>query len=136
MPPAKRTTKPKEERVKTRELLLTKDDGSEVRVVVNAKHRLTFGPWSVPGKNEQDRYGNQGRSRGTLRVYEGTSIIAVFSGVVEFRDLSMETAKLVVREEGRKVWKRDDGSYESTEGVTQTKYWQEAPALPDPKEEF
>lgn len=89
--------------------------------------KVTFGPWSPP--TGQSRYdGSDKALSGTLRVYapEGKStenIIAVFSGVKGFRDLSLGYAEEVAREEGATIWKSDEHGYEREEKARSKREW-------------
>lgn len=93
-------------------------EGKKVfRVTIPDDARLTFGPWSPP-TGEAKAYGiNEKALSGTLRVYsKGTkateNILAVFSGVTGFRDLStIDVAERVATEEVRTVWKSDAKGY-------------------------
>ncbi len=94
------------------------------KVTVPDGARITFGPWSPP--SEKARYEPQPRN-GTLRIYEGTksteNIIAVFSGVQGFRDLSLGYSEEVAREEGAVIWKDDEQGYMREEKVQRKKDW-------------
>ena len=64
---------------------------------------------------------------GTLRVYEtakaGASVLAVFSGVTGYRDMSIEYAEEVAREEGAVIWKSDKDGYKREEKVSRASDW-------------
>jgi hypothetical protein len=94
------------------------------KITVPDGARITFGPWSPPSK--EARYEPQPRN-GTLRVYEGAksteNIIAVFSGVQGFRDLSLGYAEVVAREEGSIIWKDDKEGYMREEKVKRSEDW-------------
>lgn len=87
------TKKVEEESVEPRRLLVFQGDKSFL-ITVPQDARTTFGPWSPPNMATVDRWGGRvpGRSDGTLRVYGRTKehVLAVFSGVTGFRDLSLE----------------------------------------------
>lgn len=92
-------------------------EGKKVfRVTIPDDARLTFGPWSPP---TGDKYNvNEKALSGTLRVYKGgttksaENILAVFSGVTGFRDLStVDVSERVATEEVRTVWKSDARGY-------------------------
>ena len=114
-----------------RVLLVHADKVFKVTVPDDAK--ITFGPWSPPpkGKEAWDRESR----RGTLRIYRGTekNIIAVFSNVVSFRDLSLGYSEEVAREEGAVIWKSDQNGYEREEKIGRKKEWVDMQALPTPK---
>lgn len=98
------------------------------KVTVPDDAKMTFGPWSPPGDGVK-QYGNVSDRAlvGTLRIYQGTkasdNILAVFSGVTGFRDLSLEYAEEVAKEEGATIWKSDQNGYEREEKVKRTKEW-------------
>lgn len=97
------------------------------KITVPNDAKLTFGPWSPPhlGTTQRD-YGTSDKALlGTLRVYRGNkeNILAVFSGVTGFRDLSLEYAEEVAKEEGATIWKSDQNGYEREEKVSQKKEW-------------
>jgi hypothetical protein len=101
------------------------------KVTVPDEAKMTFGPWSPP---TEGKYGVSDRALiGTLRIYKGAkssdNILAVFSGVKGFRDLSLEYAEEVAREEGAVIWKSDQNGYEREEKVQRHASW--APADPD-----
>jgi hypothetical protein len=95
-------------------ILVEREGKKDFRIVVPDDAKLTFGPWSPP--TGQSRYDNSDRSlRGTLRIYKGSksteNVIAVFSGVTGFRDLSLDFMEKVVVEEGSTIWKNDQNGY-------------------------
>jgi len=122
----------------SKELLVFGEKTFKITVPDDAK--ITFGPFSPPGKmGYSDR---PERALGTLRIYQKSkdNIIAVFSGVKGFRDLSLEYAEEVAREEGATIWKSDRDGYQREERVTRQREWVEpvkeiAPA-PDPSEDM
>lgn len=97
---------------------------------------LTFGPWSPPRDPEikGNGYRTDEQRRGTLRVYgpDKKSILAVFSGVTSFRDLSViNYAEQVEKVESETIWKDDkDGYFRQTKGTRATEWVDRAPALP------
>jgi len=97
------------------------------KITVPDDSRVTFGPWSPPTGSE--KYATSDRALvGTLRVYQGTpksseNVIAVFSQVTGFRDLSLEYAEEVAKEEGATIWKSDKNGYEREEKVSRKKEW-------------
>lgn len=106
----------------SKEILVFGDKTFKITVPDGAT--ITFGPWSPPSKDA--RYEPQPRN-GTLRVYEGSkstaNIIAVFSGVTGFRDLSLGYAEVVAREEGSIIWKDDKEGYLREEKVRRGEDW-------------
>ncbi len=109
------------------------------KITVPAGARVTFGPWSPPSA-ESKNYGTSDRALvGTLRVYHGASrttenVIAVFSGVTGFRDLSIGYAEQVAREEGATIWKDDENGYVREEKVKREQAWI-TPQLGEPTED-
>lgn len=105
-----------------RQILVQGDKTFKISIPDDAK--VTFGPWSPPKK---EGYGHTEERRGTLRIYKGTkeNIIACFSGVVSFRDLSMGYAEEVVREEGSVIWKDDEQGYVREDKVSRARDWVE-----------
>lgn len=98
------------------------------KLVVPDDAKLTFGPWSPP--TGENKYSGQVSDRalvGTLRIYRGTksteNILAVFSGVTGFRDLSLDYAEEVAKEEGATIWKSDQNGYEREEKVNRERRW-------------
>lgn len=95
-------------------LLVQKENGKEFRITVPPNATITFGPWSPPTSKER-AYGDNRSSQGTLRIYEGpkstASIIAVFSGVASFRDVSIDYMEKIATEEVRTMWKSDKDGY-------------------------
>lgn len=89
--------------------------------------KVTFGPWSPPVAEQ--KYGSSDRALiGTLRVYSSLgktteNILAVFSGVTGFRDLSLGYAEEVAREEGATIWKDDENGYVRENKVSRTRQW-------------
>lgn len=81
------------------------------RITVPDDAKVTFGPWSPPKKGEY--YDAQGVKTGTLRIYQGSkdNIIACFSGVKSFRDLSIDYMEEIAKEEGTVIWKSDNEGY-------------------------
>jgi hypothetical protein len=104
----------------TRELLVFGTKTFKVQVPTKAK--LTFAPFSPPSKT--DGYARRpDNAVGTLRVYEGTNIIAVFSGVSGYRDTSLGYMEEVAREEGATIWKDDEKGYMREEKVQRRREW-------------
>ena len=109
----------------SRELLVIGTKTFKITIPDEAK--ITFGPWSPGGSD--DKYG--GRSdkalNGTLRVYanskSGASVLAVFSGVTSYRDLSIDYTEQVAKEEGAVIWKSDKDGYSREEKVKKGSDW-------------
>jgi len=105
----------KEQVVKARTIMVRTTDDKEFKLVVPAGSKLTFGP-AVPYANKPGYPSDGGRGY-ALRVYAGKAadtLMACFCNVAEFRDLSLEVAKLVIREAGKTVWKSDEKGYSTT----------------------
>jgi len=107
-----------------RELLVFGEKTFRVKVPPDAK--ITFGPFSPP-TGQRDNWMASGKAVGTLRIYKGTkdNIIGCFSNVTGFRDLSMEYAEEVAREEGAVIWKSDKDGYQREEKVQRASDWVE-----------
>lgn len=100
------------------------------KITVPDDAKITFGPFSPPTK--QGGYDtNLQRAVGTLRIYGKTKehVIAVFSGVEGFRDLSLDYSEMVAKEEGATIWKSDQHGYEREEKISRKNEWVDAPAL-------
>jgi len=110
-----------------REVLVFGDKNFKIRIPEDA--RLTFGPFSPPPRGNQRGMGewSDGAKAGTLRVYGKTQkdVLAVFSGVRGFRDLSVGYAEEVAREEGATVWKDDEKGYVREEKRSLKREWVE-----------
>jgi|SRR5579871_419375 len=115
-----------------RTLLVQGEKVFKIEIPDDAK--VTFGPWSPPNKNGQ--YGDY-KAVGTLRIYRGTkdNIIACFSGVGGFRDITMGYMEQVAKEEGATMWKSDQKGYVREEKVAVANEWvnPQLPAAPAPK---
>lgn len=102
------------------------------KIEIPDESKVTFGPWS-PQTGEKYNTSERALS-GTLRIYAGgtaaSSILAVFSGVKGFRDLSINYAEEVAREEGSIIWKSDRDGYQREEKVQRSADWMAIPALP------
>ena len=107
----------------TRELLVFAEKTFKISVPLDAK--ITFGPFSPPTAGGRDNWMQSGRAAGTLRIYKGTkdNIIAVFTDVRGFRDLSLDYAEEVAREEGAALWKSDHEGYYREEKVQRSSDW-------------
>ncbi len=121
-----------------RELLVYGEKTFKIKIPDDA--RVTFGPWSPPTGKERT-YDQTGRSLvGTLRIYENakasSSILAVFSGVRGYRDLSLDYDEETAREEGAIIWKSDKRGYYREEKVTRDSDWIDPiKKLPPPENE-
>lgn len=97
------------------------------KITVPDEAKITFGPWSPPNSSEKAYAVNEKALSGTLRVYESSnakaSVLAVFSGVSGYRDLSLEYEEEVAREEGAILWKSDRDGYKREEKVNRTREW-------------
>lgn len=94
-------------------LQLIKGDDSELRIEIPKTARVTFGP-SVP-YTPKNGFGQHQGSGYSLRVYEDTtqnSLVAVFSNIVSFRDLTIPCFKAIVKESGQTLWKSDEEGYQ------------------------
>lgn len=115
---ASKTNKKSESPVKSRTLLCMGSEG-EFKITIPEGARVTFGP-NVPFTPRANAYASPDRGY-SLRVYEGKgndTLIAVFSNVASFRDITLPHAKLVVREAGKSMWKSDENGYEVSESVS------------------
>jgi len=98
--------------------------------------RLTFSPWSPPsakGRNFGYEDGGGGRAAGTLRIYKGSGdkdILACFSGVTGFRDMSLNVLEQVTVQQGDTVWKDDGNNYSRQSKEARTKEWRLAELPP------
>lgn len=103
-----------------RELLVNGEKTFKVTVPEGAK--ITFSPWSPPRKGE---FREQSHAAGTLRIYQGSkdNIVACYSGVTSFRDLSLGYAEQVAREEGATIWKDDEKGYVREHKQSVTREW-------------
>ena len=114
-----------------KQLLVFGDKTFKISIPDDAK--VTFGPFSPPTKGQSY---NEDRARGTLRIYQGTkeNILACFAGVHGFRDLSLQYAEEVAKEEGATIWKSDENGYEREEKRSSRREWVdvEVPTLPAP----
>lgn len=118
--------KTKDDEVKSRTLLIQMKD-EEYRVTIPPGARITFGPTIPYQKKNKNGYSTESHDGYSLRVYEtakNDSLIAVFSGVSSFRDISMPHAKLIIREAGKSVWKSDEEGYKVEEEVKREQVFQ------------
>ncbi|MFI5223895.1 MAG: hypothetical protein ACHQX3_06570 [Nitrospirales bacterium] len=100
---------------------------------------LSFAPWSPPNRNgDKNLYSPVAeKNRGTLRIYSSglkSPILACFSDVVSFRDMSIGYAEEIVKEEGATIWRDDEKGYYRDAKVSRTKEWA-SPALGEATQE-
>lgn len=111
-----------------RTLLVYGQKTFKINIPDNAK--VTFGPFSPPKADKNDRWGEQ-EKRGTLRVYDGpttsATMLAVFTHVDGFRDLSVGYAEEVAKEEGATIWKDDAEGYVRATHVQRDVDWIDDP---------
>lgn len=109
--------KHKESDEKRRTLLVSTAKDGQFKIEIPDGAKLTFGPAIPFGKGE--RYSGVSVSEYALRIYQGSkeNLIAVFTGVREFRDIDMPISKKVTSEAGKTLWKSDEGGYEVTQAV-------------------
>ncbi len=98
------------------------------KITVPDDAKITFGPWSPP-RSKDSKWNepmDSGRG-GTLRIYQGTkdNIIACFSNIHGFRDLSLEYAEEVAKEEGATIWKDDEHGYVRETKMAMKRKWVE-----------
>lgn len=106
-----------------RQLLVFGEKTFKIEIPADAK--ITFGPFSPPSGGHRDNWMASGKAEGTLRIYGKTKehIIAVFAGVRGFRDLSLNYAEEVAREEGATIWKSDEEGYIREDKIARTREW-------------
>jgi len=111
-----------------RELLVFGEKTFKITVPDDAK--ITFGPFSPP-TNDRNNWVSTGRAEGTLRIYQGSkeNVVAVFAGVRGFRDLSLQYAEEVAKEEGATIWKSDQHGYMREDKIQRTNEWVDDPPL-------
>jgi hypothetical protein len=112
-----------------RQLLVFGERTFKIEVPDDAK--VTFGPWSPPSRGDVNWQGS-GRAEGTLRIYRGSkeNIVALFTGVRGFRDLSLSYQEQVAKEEGATIWKDDDEGYVREDKFSRKKEWREIEGPP------
>ena len=97
------------------------------KIAVPDDAKMTFGPFSPPTAAGREQWMSSGRAAGTLRIYKGAkkdeNIMAVFAGVSGFRDLSLEYAEEVTKEEGATIWKSDQHGYMREEKRSGRREW-------------
>ncbi len=120
---------------KTYEILLT--DGSRQRITIPATWKVSFGA-IVPASAKATAVGYGGAGWG-LRIWEATDKQrAVYSGVVEFFDISIPTQVRAVRKFGNSDtdWWLDDGSWTGKRADLIERKWVDADQIvPQPPEE-
>lgn len=91
-------------------LLVTRDDGRKFKVTVPEGSQVTFGPFSPPPRKSSGFEWSESAKAGTLRIYGKTKqdILAVFSRVQGFRDLSVQYMEEIISEGGSTLWKSDE----------------------------
>jgi hypothetical protein len=97
------------------------------RITVPDSSKLTFGPWS-PSNDKSSASYNERALNGTLRVYEnaksGAAVLAVFSGVTSYRDITnIEYEEQVIIEKGSTIWENDRHGYKREESVSRKADW-------------
>lgn len=103
--------------------ILCKDDRGEFKIEVPDGAYLTFGA-DVPFEKN-----NGYQKHYALRVYSDKSknkILATFCRVEWFRDLEMKMSRLIVREEGKSLWKSDEDGYEASQSVRRSQSWEDS----------
>lgn len=91
----------------TKELLVF-GASNTYKITIPAEAKVTFGPFSPPTK-----FGGGGYSdtkAGTLRIYDRSKerMLAVFSGVTGFRDLSIKYEELTIGGAGEEIWEEEE----------------------------
>ena len=106
----------KEEIVKKARVLLVKvAGGDELRVTLTSGSRITFAPNVPGGRGKASQFGEMRPQGYAIRIYEtakNDSLVAVFTDVIEFRDVEIPVSKLVLREAGKTLWKSDETGFE------------------------
>lgn len=105
------------------------------RIAVPEDAKVTFAPFSPPRSDNHRGWDSPGKAVGTLRIYKGSkeNILACFSGVHGFRDLTLEYAEEVAREEGATIWKSDRDGYQREESVVRHRDWEDPLVIEAPK---
>ena len=105
-----------------RHLEVIQTGDKKFRITIPDDSKVTFGPWSPPKNNNLYEVTH---ATGTLRIYKGTkdNIIACYSDVVSFRDLSLGYAEQVAKEEGATIWKDDEKGYVREHKVSVQREW-------------
>lgn len=95
------------------------------KITVPNSAKITFGPFSPPRKGQSHPYHEQ-QLAGTIRIYEGKNVVAVFTHVTGYRDLSLEYVEQVAKEEGSIIWKSDNNGYIREEKQARKQEWEPA----------
>ena len=103
--------------MKYERILIVKMADCEKRIHIPKDAKITFGP-SIPG-NTKDRFGGPREMEYALRIYlkSKDNLIAIFTGVREFREHDMPVEKLVIKEAGNAAWKSDETGYKVEQSV-------------------
>jgi hypothetical protein len=104
-----------------RTLILT-INGKVSRVEIPDDAKVAYGKVDT-----KDRYNY---NQTTLRIYQGQddNMLAAFTNVTDFRDVTLNYAEQIAKEEGATMWKSDNNGYIREEKVQRQKTW-EAPML-------
>lgn len=116
--PRKKKEIPVMESTGTKVLLVTLNGDKEMKVEIPSNSKVTFGP-AIPGPSRRmDGYGS---AEYAVRVYDGATekagLLAVFTGVREFRIDTIKVSKLVIRETGKTLWSSDEDGLEVQHSV-------------------
>jgi hypothetical protein len=97
-------------------MILVKTESEEFRIGIPADAKITFGPSFPPMKNERG-YGKP--MEYALRIYRGSkdNLIAVFTGVREFREDGMTVEKKIHSEAGKTLWRSDEEGFKVATSV-------------------
>lgn len=108
-----------------RTFLVEKPDGKKFKLTVPAKYKVTFGPWAPPSNSGRGYRGDY-RAEGTLRIYDGNTILAAFSPVVGFHDTSLDMNHLIRVEKGDATWEEDsEGNLKRSSNLLVENTWQD-----------
>lgn len=90
------------------------------KITIPDDAKVTFGPFSPPPRKSTGFEWSDGAKAGTLRIYGKTQkdILACFSQVYGFRDLSVEYMEEIISEGGTTMWKSDEHGI-----VTESQSW-------------
>jgi len=115
--------------------ILVHGEAEKFQIEVPDDAELTFGPWSPPTKEDRG-FRHEEQRRGTLRVYDKgkKQILAVFAGVVSFRDVSqISYQREVVQLKGQTttIWESDDGTSKASSSTDErrSRRWVRDPEL-------
>lgn len=105
-------------------LILKLASDKEARVEVPVGSKVTFGP-AIPGPAAKNGWGDR-VSEYAVRVYDGATekagLLAVFTGVREFRVDTIKVSKLVIRESGEELWTSDENGLEVKKRVRRDRH--------------